>query len=37
LGQFFGKVTREHARARVVAHRLIAVGDYVCLLLHCRA
>ena len=29
LGQFFGKVTREHARARVVVHRIIAVGDYV--------
>jgi predicted SnoaL-like aldol condensation-catalyzing enzyme len=29
LGQFFGKVTRERPRARVVVHRLIAVGDYV--------
>ena len=29
LGQFFGKVTREHAGARVVVHRIIAVGDYV--------
>jgi predicted SnoaL-like aldol condensation-catalyzing enzyme len=29
LGQFFGKVTHEHARARVVVHRIIAVGDYV--------
>lgn len=29
LGQFFGKVTRERARARVVVHRIIAVGDYV--------
>ena len=29
LGQFFGKVTREHALARVVVHRIIAVGDYV--------
>lgn len=29
LGKFFGKVTREHARARVVVHRIIAVGDYV--------
>jgi predicted SnoaL-like aldol condensation-catalyzing enzyme len=27
LGQVFGKVTRE--RARVVVHRIIAVGDYV--------
>ena len=29
LGKFFGKVTKEHARARVVVHRIIAVGDYV--------
>jgi predicted SnoaL-like aldol condensation-catalyzing enzyme len=29
LGQFFGKATREHARARVVVHRIIAAGDYV--------
>jgi predicted SnoaL-like aldol condensation-catalyzing enzyme len=29
LGQFFGKVTRERARARVVVHRIMAVGDYV--------
>jgi predicted SnoaL-like aldol condensation-catalyzing enzyme len=29
LGQFFGQVTRERARARVVVHRIIAVGDYV--------
>src|SRR6202167_2029396 len=29
LGQFFGRVTRERARARVVVHRVIAVGDYV--------
>jgi predicted SnoaL-like aldol condensation-catalyzing enzyme len=29
LGQFFGKVTRERARARVVVHRIIAVGEYV--------
>src|ERR1700746_4103695 len=29
LGQFFAKVTRERARARVVVHRVIAVGDYV--------
>ena len=28
-GQFFGRVTRERARARVVVHRIIAVGDYV--------
>ena len=29
LGQFFAKVTGERARARVVVHRIIAVGDYV--------
>jgi len=29
LGQFFGKVTRERLRARVVVHKIIAVGDYV--------
>jgi len=29
LGKFFGKVTRERARARVDVHRIIAVGDYV--------
>jgi predicted SnoaL-like aldol condensation-catalyzing enzyme len=29
LGQFFGKVTRERASARVVVHRIIASGDYV--------
>ena len=29
LGQFFGKVTRERARARVVVYKIIAVGDYV--------
>src|SRR5258707_13466770 len=29
LGQYFGQVTREHTRARVVVHRIIAVGDYV--------
>ena len=29
LGQFFGKVTQERARARVIVHRIIAVGDYV--------
>src|SRR5260370_25475337 len=29
LGQFFSKVTRERARARVVVHRIIAGGDYV--------
>src|ERR1700758_1370557 len=29
LGKFFGQVTRERSRARVVVHRIIAVGDYV--------
>ena len=29
LGQYFGQVTREHARARVEVHKIIAVGDYV--------
>src|SRR5260370_42452572 len=29
LGQFFGKVTREGLRARVVIHTIIAVGDDV--------
>ena len=29
LGQFFAKITHERVRARVVVHRIIAVGDYV--------
>jgi predicted SnoaL-like aldol condensation-catalyzing enzyme len=29
LGQFFGKVTRERVCARIVVHKIIAVGDYV--------
>jgi predicted SnoaL-like aldol condensation-catalyzing enzyme len=29
LGKYFGKVTRERAGARVVVHKIIAVGDYV--------
>ena len=29
LGKFFGKVTKERARARVIVHKIIAVGDYV--------
>jgi predicted SnoaL-like aldol condensation-catalyzing enzyme len=29
LGKYFGQVTRERAGARVVVHRIIAVGDYV--------
>ena len=29
LGQFFGKITRERARARIVVHKIIAGGDYV--------
>jgi predicted SnoaL-like aldol condensation-catalyzing enzyme len=29
LGQFFGAITKQHAGARVVVHKIIAVGDYV--------
>ena len=29
LGKFFAQITGERARARVVVHRIIAVGDYV--------
>src|SRR5260370_36264382 len=29
LGKFFGQITRERARARVVVYKIIAVGDYV--------
>src|SRR5258708_37986266 len=29
LGQYFGQVTRDHERARVVVHKIIAAGDYV--------
>jgi len=29
LGEFFGKLTRERARARVFVHKIIAAGDYV--------
>jgi predicted SnoaL-like aldol condensation-catalyzing enzyme len=29
LGTFFGQITQERARARVVVHHIIAVGDYV--------
>ncbi len=29
LGKYFGEVTRQRAKARVVVHRIIAVGDYV--------
>jgi predicted SnoaL-like aldol condensation-catalyzing enzyme len=29
LGKFFAQVTGQRARARVVVHRIIAVGDYV--------
>jgi predicted SnoaL-like aldol condensation-catalyzing enzyme len=29
LGQFFGKITRDRATARVVVHKIIAAGDYV--------
>src|SRR3984957_12264750 len=29
LGRFFGEITSERAPARVVVHRIIAVGEYV--------
>jgi predicted SnoaL-like aldol condensation-catalyzing enzyme len=29
LGKYFGQVTRQRAKARVVVHRIIAVGDFV--------
>ena len=29
LGKYFGQVTRERTKARVVVHRIIASGDYV--------
>ena len=29
LGQFFSQIVKERAQARVVVHRIIAVGDYV--------
>ena len=29
LGEYFGKLTRERGQARVVVHKIIAVGDYV--------
>jgi len=29
LGKFFGRITKTRPRARVVVHRIIAVGDYV--------
>jgi predicted SnoaL-like aldol condensation-catalyzing enzyme len=29
LGKYFGQITRERAKARVVVHRIMAVGDYV--------
>jgi predicted SnoaL-like aldol condensation-catalyzing enzyme len=29
LGKYFGQVTRQRDKARVVVHRIIAVGDYV--------
>jgi predicted SnoaL-like aldol condensation-catalyzing enzyme len=29
LGKYFAEVTRQHERARVVVHKIIAVGDYV--------
>jgi predicted SnoaL-like aldol condensation-catalyzing enzyme len=29
LGQFFGQITKDRRLARVVVHKIIAVGDYV--------
>ena len=29
LGKFFGQITKERARARVMVHRIIAMSDYV--------
>jgi len=29
LRKFFGQITKERAKARVVVHKIIAVGDYV--------
>ena len=29
LGRYFGQVTQSHEHARVVVHKIIAVGDYV--------
>ncbi len=29
LGQYFGQVTRDHERARVVVYKIVAVGDFV--------
>jgi predicted SnoaL-like aldol condensation-catalyzing enzyme len=29
LGKYFGQITRQRAKARVVVHRIMAVGDYV--------
>jgi len=29
LGKFLRQITKERARARVVVHKIIAVGDYV--------
>ena len=29
LGRYFGQIIRSHERARVVVHKVIAVGDYV--------
>jgi predicted SnoaL-like aldol condensation-catalyzing enzyme len=29
LGKYFGQATRQRAKARVIVHRVIAVGDYV--------
>lgn len=29
LGKYFGEITRQRPKARVVVHRIVAVGDYV--------
>src|SRR5580692_4211082 len=29
LGEFFGKITKERANARVVVHKIVAVADFV--------
>jgi len=36
LGEIFTQVTRERARARVVVHRIIAVGECACSKVSCR-
>jgi predicted SnoaL-like aldol condensation-catalyzing enzyme len=29
LGKYFGEITRQRPKARVVVHRIVAIGDYV--------